>query len=93
MEEKDTYGQTVLHGAVKQGRESILERLLRHGAEVNSRDLQDRIPLHVAATHGTIGVNLLLLEYGADEYALTEGSMTILHMAAANAEDQGRDLL
>ena len=59
-------GKTLLHLASERGCPDAAEALLRHGAEVNSRDKQSRTSLHLAAERGHLAVVRALLAAGAD---------------------------
>ena len=66
----------------------IIDLVLSAGANVNSRDKEQRTPLHVAVWSGGGPVAEILLEHGADLNAIDRSGNTPLHMAAQklNAE-------
>ena len=55
-----------LHLAAAQGRTSIVEALVRHGADINARGEEGYTPLHEAVELGHWLAALRLLEMGAD---------------------------
>ena len=55
-----------LHVAVQRNYQDIAELLLKHGAVVDLRDLNDYTPLANAAWNGDLGMVKLLLDAGAD---------------------------
>lgn len=59
-------GDPVLLMAAEQGMENLVERRLRNGAAVDSRDALGRTPLIQAARNNHEGLVKLLLRYGAD---------------------------
>lgn len=77
------------------GHHSMVEFLLQRGVPVDSRGVENRTALHVAASHGRKKVAMILLERDADINARQEGSAkgvwpvsppgaTALHEAASN---------
>ena len=45
---KDMYGKTPLHISSQSGKLKIIELLLKHGANIESRDGEYKTPLHIA---------------------------------------------
>lgn len=90
--------RTPLHHAAYYARASIVERLIRAGADVSARvePLQET-PLHTAASFGrrvNNTVAALLIKAGADRNARDKRGNTPLHTAAHNGDlGVARDLL
>lgn len=70
-----------LHRAAYKGDLEEMTRLLRGGADVNSRNSEGATPLHWAAFKGKLEAAELLLQYGADVNALTKKNSTPLRLA------------
>ena len=45
MDCQDDMGRTALHFAIQNGNTSVIEELVKHGADVNARDASDITPL------------------------------------------------
>ncbi|KAK3941300.1 hypothetical protein QBC46DRAFT_448750 [Diplogelasinospora grovesii] len=52
--------------AVENQHTDVLKILIGHGVDINSRDFEDRTPLHRAVVQGCVKTVKLLLEHGAD---------------------------
>jgi ankyrin repeat protein len=66
---RDEEGYTVLHSALERASDDkyrVLELLLRHGAPVNARGINDWTPAHMAAVREDIEGLKLLVAYKAD---------------------------
>eukprot|EP01120_Amphizonella_sp_Union-15-10_P003364 TRINITY_DN13787_c0_g1_i1.p1 TRINITY_DN13787_c0_g1~~TRINITY_DN13787_c0_g1_i1.p1 ORF type:complete len:611 (-),score=110.35 TRINITY_DN13787_c0_g1_i1:99-1931(-) len=74
-------GLTPLHVACKSGNSTIVEELLRNGANVTIRDLEGKTALHYAAKEGKTRIIELLAEKGADLDAQDSNQNTPLHNA------------
>ena len=59
------------------------ELLIKHGAKVDSQDIFDRTPLHLASFHGYTEIVKLLLENKAAIDLFTNWKSTPLHVAAS----------
>ena len=57
----------------------IAELLLKHGAEVDTRDYDYATPLHLAFCHGKLEIVRLFLDHGAEVNAETENGEKPLH--------------
>ena len=62
----DELKRTVVYLAARCGFSDIVETLVRKGADVNHKQLDNSTPLHVAAFYGQKDIVTLLLVYGAD---------------------------
>ena len=67
--------------AAKKGDADEIRRLVREGADVNTRDILNKTPLHVAATFGRLEAVRALKELGADPDARALGNKRPLDWA------------
>jgi ankyrin repeat protein len=74
-----------LHDAVQYSHISIIERLIKSGADVNALDRWGKTPLHIAAMIGREDAAKLLIDNGADINAKDNYGYTPLHEAAGNS--------
>ena len=89
LEESDTDTQyTALHYAAINGHESLLQLLLSHNAEVNSRDRREATPLHLASQEGHLASVLTLLQAGADPLLPDHQGSLPIHIAAQLNHDK-----
>jgi len=79
----DVEGNSALHSASHLGDSSarMISLLLKHGAEVNNRNVRDYTPLHLAAESGYIKGVQLLVSKGADVNAITRYGSSVLSYA------------
>jgi ankyrin repeat protein len=71
---RDEEGYTVIHSALKRkapDRQRVLEMLLKAGADVNARGVNDWTPAHMAAVGGDVEALQILIKHGADLSART----------------------
>lgn len=81
------FGYTALHVAVSSGDiEAPIKALLKAGAKTEMFSTEVGTPLHIAAQKGHPKVAKLLLEAGADIFALNSHGVTPLELAKANFE-------
>ena len=80
---KDSRGWTALMYASTRSTETIVQRLLDHGAQVNDQNNEGKTALHLAAVDDRSQIVELLLSYGADSNLKTITRQTAMHMAAA----------
>lgn len=73
-----------LHLAAFNGHKSVVDFLLKKGADANLKDLRGFYPLHLAVSRGHVGIAKRLLKAGAQIEAKTEAGGTPLHVAAAS---------
>ena len=75
---------TALHAASRMNRLTVVQSLLRHGADVNAPGLWGRTPLLFASDWGYLEIARWLIEHGADVDAKASNSHhTSLHLAAS----------
>ena len=74
-------GYTPLHEAVSNGHTEILQLLLRHDGDVNSRANNGCTLLHLAASSGHVNCVRVLLDKGADMANTDEYGMTPIQIA------------
>ena len=70
-----------------------MELLVKHGADVNSRDAEGFTPLHVAAIHGKIQIVKKLLDLGADDNLTTLDGKDAADLAELNEETEIEEYL
>ena len=90
VNQKNGYGNPIIHHAVGEGNAEIVELLIKKGADVNTKGQFDRVALHYANKKG---IAKILLANGATVDAPTNYGETPLHWAASavNSLDiQGR---
>lgn len=75
-------GIPVLHYAVKMQDINAVRLLLAHGANVNTRDAKlNKTPIHIASEIGNVDLINLLLDKGADIFAVDVNDMNVFHYA------------
>ncbi|EAX92680.1 ankyrin repeat protein, putative [Trichomonas vaginalis G3] len=66
VNEKNKYGETVLHKAIKNNNKEMAEFLLSHGANINEKDNLSETALHSAAGKSNKDMIEFLLSHGAN---------------------------
>ncbi|MFY9259905.1 MAG: ankyrin repeat domain-containing protein [Gallionella sp.] len=89
VNQKNRYGNPIIHHAVSEGNQEIVELLISKGADVNAKGQFDRVALHYANKKG---VAKILLEYGAIVDAPTNYGETPLHWAAQGVNGFGKQV-
>jgi ankyrin repeat protein len=81
---RDKEGFTPLHYAVINNRKDIAEILIKHGANVNTKNLLGETPLHYSARLCLAEIAELLVSSGANVNITNNYGMTPLHYSAHN---------
>jgi ankyrin repeat protein len=84
-------GRTLLMAAASMGYNYIIELLLKKGADINAKDIDEETPLFYAARTGQNRTMRLLLDKGADPKVGPVGGPSLLHYIAD--DDESVDLL
>lgn len=79
VNQKNRYGNPIIHHAVSGGNAELVELLISKGADVNAKGQFDRVALHYANKRGMAAI---LLAHGAIVDAPTNYGETPLHWAA-----------
>jgi len=82
IQTRDQYGNTPLHIAAHHGKVAIAALLIKNGANVNARGIQNATPLHRAAGQGRAKVAEILIMNRAHVNAQNNQNATPLHLAA-----------
>ncbi|XP_059146239.1 integrin-linked protein kinase homolog pat-4-like isoform X2 [Physella acuta] len=77
----DDHRFSLLHWAAREGRDNIVDMLIKRGARINATNMGDDTPIHLAAAHGHREVVLMLLHNKANVNAINEHGNTPLHYA------------
>lgn len=86
---KDEDHYTAMHRASYNGHTSVIEYLLKHGGNVNSKTIDGLTPLHSACRWNKARAASLLLQNGANINSLSNGGQTPLHAASLNNRAKG----
>lgn len=89
VNQKDSYGNPIIHHAVSEGNPEIVELLISKGADVNAKGQFDRVALHYANKKGMAKI---LLAHGALVDAPTNYGETPLHWAAKGVNSFGKQV-
>ncbi|KAL9961602.1 hypothetical protein ACROYT_G030573 [Oculina patagonica] len=85
---KELQGNTLLHLTSENNDTELMELLVKHGADVNSRDAEGFTPLHVAVIRGKIKVVKKLVELKADVNLATTDGKDAADLAELNEETE-----
>lgn len=87
VQRKDEHGRTALDYALQhlqlsdQESFDIVQKLVKHGADVNAQTVSGWTPMHIAAMRGHLDALALFLFYGANVNAMSARNETILSTA------------
>ena len=81
LDHPDLDGRTPLHYAAMVDRRNVIEILIKHKLNPNTKDNAGRQPLHIAAYGGFVHCMSVLLENGAHVNVQDNDGRTALHMA------------
>lgn len=81
-------GWTPLHEACNYGHYNVALTLVKAGANVNARGLDDDTPLHDAAKNGNLKLVKMLVERGADPHSKNRKGKTPCDMAVQASQVQ-----
>ncbi|BFZ24222.1 hypothetical protein BsWGS_27261 [Bradybaena similaris] len=84
----DDHRFSLLHWAAREGRDNIVDMLVKRGARINATNMGDDTPIHLAAAHGHREVVVMLLQNKANVNAINEHGNTPLHYACFWGYDQ-----
>jgi len=86
IEGKDKLDRTALHWAAATGNDRLLHNLLSGAcgrkADLRACNRRNKTAIHVAAENNHAHIATILLSYGADSKATSDGAWTALHIAA-----------
>lgn len=85
--------KTALHIAAERGRADIVELLLAHGAKVNLKDAEGKMPLHYAVSWRHVHIVEILLAHGAEVNIKGAEGKTPLLLAAESGSAQVVEML
>ena len=89
VNQKNSYGNPIIHHAVSGGNPELVELLLSRGADVNAKGQFDRVALHYANKKGMAKI---LLAHGATVDAPTNSGETPLHWAASGVNGFSKEV-
>ena len=89
----DRTGHTALHGAAECGHDSIVELLLKAGADINKKDYDGMTPLHLTAADNRFSTAAILIAAGAGVDTTNVGGFDPLQSAAYWGSSEMTELL
>lgn len=81
-------GTTALHFAVLGGMQTMVQLLLRHGADPNTKNTAGETPLHLAVARKNSYIVALLLADGADANITNRQGWSSMHIAANDGSEE-----
>jgi len=82
INETNFYGRTLLMDAAQKGDINTVERLLKHGADIQVKDNDGNTACMLAALSGNDAIAQLLMEHGANINGRNVAGDNVMHMAA-----------
>ena len=76
------HGKTALHHAAQNNKFGMVEFLVAHDVDINSKDKYDKTPLHYAVINNNLQIEEFLISHGADINAKDNQLKTAIHYAA-----------
>ncbi|EHB16818.1 GA-binding protein subunit beta-1 [Heterocephalus glaber] len=86
-------GPDAVAHAASEGHASIVEVLLKHGADVNAKDVLKMTALHRASQHNDQEVVELLIKYGADVHTQSKFCKTAFDISIDNGNEDLAEIL
>lgn len=80
-------GLTVMHDAARDGHVDMLEILVQYGADVNARDNDGNLPLHLAEYDGHINAVEFLRQYTAQPFLPEHSALTFQQQGSVLNQD------
>ncbi|VDM45600.1 unnamed protein product [Toxocara canis] len=84
---------TISEDIPQERNEAILHILLKNGASVNGKDIDERTPILWAASNGNTEAMMSLIQAGGDRYAIDRDQLNALHCAASHGHEHMLELL
>lgn len=92
IEGQDELKRSPLHWACTTGKKRLAEQLLTRArkpiADVNAVEIREKTALHMAATHSRDDIVEMLIQYGANVNARSDGGWTPLHNACEKTTEK-----
>ena len=84
IEQKNSFGQTLLHVAIQNKSYKIINYLIKNGANLQSLDNKNNTPLHIAVRNGDYNIVKLFMESNPNINILNNNQETPLDIAKKN---------
>jgi ankyrin repeat protein len=78
---RDTEGNSILHAAVEQKNDALVQFLIEHGADIHAQNNRGDTALHIAIEHEYHALMQKLINYGANVNKQNKLDLTPLHYA------------